>query len=291
MAKITFSSIFVMALLASPSFALWFSSEPRGIEDMDAREFDVMFRREVQAHKDIWVQVDEKLRVIDLPWFPFLAKTFLTHYRDLVMKHNKKHGHTTPVTSGGPAVSSPSPSAPAGSGAPTGTITTPGIVIPPVTIPVPMPLPPASSPPIIPDTMGAKAQEAREYIQDLISRTYATFSGAELDSRGFSDEEFFAREPQLQYTDELYERSFGYDDEDVYSRGFEDDDLFERGYETEEINARQPMYEEDMYEARGYDDFEEVNARGYADEVDEQFARDEAFEEMFGRDYDFDDLD
>jgi len=270
MAKLTISSLFVMALLASPSFALFFASEPRGIEHMDAREFDVMFRREVQAHKDVWVEVDEKLKVIDLPWLPFLSRTFLTRYRDLILKHNNKHrGHTTPITTattGGHV--SPSPSAPAGPPSPPAGGDS-GSTAPPVTMPVPSLPPVDNSLPIIPDTNAAQAAvAARDYVQSLIARTYATFSGGELDTRGFadSDEDFFAREPQLQYTDELYERGY-------------DDDLLERDFEE--------------VDARGYED-EENYIRGYgAEEVEDNFAReaDYAIDEVFGRDYYFDDLD
>lgn len=272
MAKLNISSLFVMALLASPSFALFFGAEPRGIEDMDAREFDVMFRREVQAHKDVWVQVDEKLRVIDLPWFPFLARTFLTRYRDFIIKNNKggHHGHTTPITTGSV---SPSPSTPAGPpSAPAGGNTAP------VTMPVPtIPGTVLASSPIIPDTTGAQAAvAARDYIEDLIARAYEAFSGSELDARGDSDEGFFAREPQLQYTDDLLEREF---DDELFERGF-DDDLFERSLD------------DDLLEARDFNDFEEVNARGYEDE--QYYARGygtEDIDDVFGREYLFDDLD
>jgi len=279
MAKLNISSLFVMALLASPSFALFFGAEPRGIEDMDAREFDVMFRREVQAHKDIWVQVDEKLRVIDLPWFPFLARTFLTRYRDFIIKNNKHRGHTTPITTGSV---SPSPSAPAGPpSAPAGGNTAL------VGMPVPsIPAPVLAAPPILPDTNGAQAAvAAREYIEDLITRTYEAFSGSELDARGDSDEHFFAREPQLQYTDELLERGF---DDELFERGF-DDELFERGFDDDLFER---SLDDDLLEARDFSDFEEVNARGYEDE--QHYARGygtEDIDDVFAREYLFDDLD
>jgi len=271
MAKLNISSLFVMALLASPSFALFFGSEPRGFEDMDAREFDLMFRRDVQAHHDIWVEVDQKLRVIDLPWYGFLANTFLTRYREFALKQYKKAGTVAAGTV------SPHPSTPAGpSSSPAGGNTAP----------VSMPIPIIPVPPIIPDTNADQnTLAARDYIEDLIERTLATFSGNELDARGFtdSDEDFFAREPQPQYTDELYER--GFDGDEVYERGFDDYELAEREFGDDELYVR--GFDDELYE-RGYED--DTFERSFEDEVDAREVGD-GFDEVFARDYFFDDLD